>query len=63
MKPQGLKRARKAMSLSQYGLAKRLGMTRTSVARMERGEQKIMLVTELAVRYLVLMQKRKRRKK
>ena len=52
------------MSLSQRELGEQLGMTRTSVARMERGEQKIMLVTELAVRYLEVMQtKEKRRKK
>jgi len=47
------------MSLSQRELSERLGMTRTSVARMERGEQRIMLVTELAIRYLALMQKQK----
>jgi transcriptional regulator with XRE-family HTH domain len=51
------------MSLSQRELGERLGMTRTSVARMERGEQRIMLVTELAVRYLAVMQKQKRGKK
>lgn len=59
MKPQELRRTRLGMSLSQRGLAERLGMTRTSVARMERGEQRIMLTTELAVRYLELMQKTK----
>jgi transcriptional regulator with XRE-family HTH domain len=51
------------MSLSQRDLGERLGMTRTSVARMERGEQKIMLVTELAVRYLEVMQKKEKRRK
>jgi transcriptional regulator with XRE-family HTH domain len=48
------------MSLTQLELAERLGMTRTSVARMERGEQKIMLVTELAIRYLATMEKKKK---
>jgi transcriptional regulator with XRE-family HTH domain len=56
----GLRRAREAMGLTQLGLAKKLKMTSTSVARMERGEQKIMFTTELAVRYLLLMQKRKK---
>jgi len=50
------------MSLSQRELGERLGMTQTSVARMEKGKQRIMQVTELAVKYLALMQKPKRRK-
>lgn len=62
MTPQELRRARRAMSLTQKELAERLQMTRTSVARMERGEQKIMHVTDLAVRYLALMQNPRRRK-
>jgi len=45
------------MSLTQQELGERLGMTQTSVARMERGAQRIMLVTELAVRYLLLTEK------
>ncbi|MBI2364093.1 MAG: helix-turn-helix transcriptional regulator [Deltaproteobacteria bacterium] len=56
-----LRRAREAMGFTQRELAERLGMTSTSVARMERGEQRILLVTELAVRYVALMQKPKRR--
>jgi len=62
MTPRELKRARLALSLSQRELAERLKMTETSVARMERGEQRIMHVTDLAVRYLALMQKPKRGK-
>jgi len=62
MKPQELRRARLAMSLSQRELGERLGMTQTSIARMESGSQRIMQVTELAVKYLALMQKPKRRK-
>ena len=57
-----LRRAREAMEFTQRELAERLGMTSTSVARMERGEQRILLVTELAVRYVALMQKQKRGK-
>ena len=63
MTKQELRHARLAMSLSQRGLADRLKMTATSVARMERGEQRIMHVTELAVRYLLLMEKSKRGKR
>jgi transcriptional regulator with XRE-family HTH domain len=63
MDGQGLRRARLAMGLTQQALAEKLHMTATSVARMERGEQKIMFVTELAVRYLVLMQKQKKGEK
>ena len=63
MTRQELKRVRVAMSLTQAELAERLGMTATSIARMERGEQKIMPVTVLAVRYLALMQKQKERGK
>ena len=51
------------MSLSQEGLADRLKMTSTSVARMERGEQRIMHVTDLAVRYLLLMEKQRKGKR
>jgi predicted transcriptional regulator len=54
---QELKQARVTMALSQRELGERLGMTQTSVARMERGEQRIMFVTELAVRYLLLTEK------
>jgi transcriptional regulator with XRE-family HTH domain len=58
-----LRQIRKAMKLSQRQLAEKLGMTTTSVARMERGEQRIMQVTTLAVRYLQLMESKNRRKK
>jgi len=51
------------MSLSQRELAELLQMTKTSVARMERGEQRIMHVTDLAVRYLLLMEKQRKGKR
>ena len=60
---QELKRARLKLSLSQRQLAERLQMTQTSVARMERGAQRIMHVTELAVRYLLLVEKKRKGKK
>jgi transcriptional regulator with XRE-family HTH domain len=63
MTGQELRRIRKAMGITQRQLAEKLGVTLTSVARMERGEQKIMPVTTLAVRYLQLMESKNRRKK
>lgn len=59
----GLKRARKQLGMTQAALAEALGMQRNSVARMERGEQPIMRTTELAVKYLLsIVRKPKRRK-
>lgn len=58
-----LRRIRQEMKLTQSQLADRLGVTSTSVARMERGEQKIMQVTTLAVRYLQVMESKTRGKK
>jgi transcriptional regulator with XRE-family HTH domain len=63
MDGQELRRMRLKLKLTQAGLAEKLRMTATSVARMERGEQKIMFTTELAVRYLVLMQKQEKGEK
>ena len=48
---------------AQRQLAERLDITSTSVARMERGEQKIMQVTTLAVRYLQGMESKTKGKK
>ena len=58
-----LRQIRKAMGLTQGQFADRLALTSTSVARMERGEQKIMQVTILAVKYLQVMESKKRGKK
>ncbi len=58
-----IRRIRRAMGLTQSQLAKRLGITSTSVARMERGEQKIMQVTTLAVKYLDVVESKKKGKK
>ena len=50
------------LGLTQEGLAERIGMRKNSIARMERGERPILKHTELAVKYLLLtMRKRKRR--
>ena len=63
MTRQELRRTREAMKLTQSQLAERLGLTSTSVARMERGEQKIMPVTALAVKFLQVMESKTKGKK
>lgn len=57
-----LRAIRARMGLTQSQLGERLGFTKTSVARMERGEQRIMQVTTLAVKYLQLMETKKKGK-
>jgi DNA-binding transcriptional regulator YiaG len=59
MSPQELRQARKALELSQQGLAELLQTTRNTVARWERGEQTITHITGLAIQYLLLTQKTK----
>ena len=49
--------------MTQAELAEALGMQRNSVARMENGRQSIMTTTELAVKYLLLIMRNKRRRK
>jgi DNA-binding XRE family transcriptional regulator len=49
-----LRRVRHRLGLSQTGLAEAIGMRKNSVARMERGELRVMKHTELAVKYLLL---------
>ena len=58
-----LRKARLAMGLTQKGLADLMEMTSTSIARMERGEQVILCVTELAIRYLQSVHAKKHRRK
>jgi len=53
-----LKYNRKRLKKTQAQLAKKLGMTKNSYARMERGETPLLLKTELAIRYLLLMNKK-----
>ena len=57
------RRVRQAMKLTQSQFADRLGVTSTSVARMERGEQKIMQVTMLAVKYIQAMESKTKGRK
>jgi len=49
---------RKRLKLTQSQLAKKLGIEKNSYARMERGELPLLLKTELAIRYLLLMNKK-----
>ena len=46
--------------MTQAELAEAIGMTRTSVARMERDEQPVMRTTELAIKYLLSVESKKR---
>ena len=58
-----LKRARKVLKKTQQGLAEELELHKNTVARAERDEIPILKTTELAVRYLVLMESKNRRVK
>jgi transcriptional regulator with XRE-family HTH domain len=55
-----LKTARMRLKMTQAELAEAIGMTRTSVARMERDEQPVMRTTELAIKYLLSVESKKR---
>ena len=62
MKGRELREARKALGMTQRELAEALGLNKNTVARAERDEIPIPRTTELATRYLSLMQTKKRRK-
>ncbi len=49
--------------MTQAALAEALRMQRNSVARMENGRQRVMTTTELAVKYLLLIMRKKRGRK
>ena len=51
-----LKRARRRLNMTQKELGEALGIHENSVARMERGEFSIIRTTELAVKYLLIME-------
>ena len=59
MKGGELKRARARLGLTQKELGEALGVHWNSVARMERDEFPIIRTTELAVKYLLLMESKK----
>lgn len=58
-----LKRARSKLGMTQVELGEALGVHWNSVARMERDEFPIIRTTELAVKYLLLMQTKKGERK
>ncbi len=58
-----LRRARKRLGLTQLELARALDIAKNTVARQERAELGISTVAELAVKYLLVMESKKRRKR
>jgi len=54
-----LRRLRERLTMTQAKLADALGMQKNSVARMERDERPVMQTTEMAVRYLLVMQSKR----
>jgi DNA-binding XRE family transcriptional regulator len=59
-----LRNARKRLNnMTQKQLGDAIGIHKNSVARMERGEFPIIRTTELAVKYLLVMESKKRRSK
>ena len=58
-----LRQARRRLGMTQKELGEALGVHRNSVARMERDEFPIIRTTELAVRYLLVMESKKRGRK
>ena len=63
MTGKGLKRARLRLKMTQKEIGKELGVHKNSVARIERGEFSIIRTTELAVKYLLIMESKKGRNK
>ena len=63
MEGKELKRTRLRLKMTQKQLGEALGVHKNSVARMERGEFPIIRTTELAVKYLRVMESKKRGKK
>jgi DNA-binding XRE family transcriptional regulator len=58
-----LRQARSHLGMTQKELGEALGVHWNSVARMERDEFPIIRTTELAVKYLLVMESKKRGKK
>jgi transcriptional regulator with XRE-family HTH domain len=54
-----LRRARRRLNMTQKELGEALGIHKNSVARMERGEFPIIRTTELAVKFLLVMEIKK----
>jgi len=58
-----LRRARKRLGMTQKQLGEALSVHWNSIARMERDEFQIIRTTELAVKYLLVMETKNRRNK
>lgn len=58
-----LKRARESLDMTQAELAEALELHKNTVARAERDELPILKTTELAVKYLLVMESKKKGKK
>jgi DNA-binding transcriptional regulator YiaG len=58
MKPAELMKIRKRLQINQSRLASELGVQRSTVSRWESGETAIPKVSELAIRYLVLIRQK-----
>ncbi len=54
-----LRRERLRLNMTQKELGEALGVHKNSVARMERGEFPVIRTTELAVKYLLIMETKK----
>jgi transcriptional regulator with XRE-family HTH domain len=63
MKGRELRRLRKSLNMTQTELGEALDFAKNTVARAERDEIPIHRTTELAVKYLILMESKKGRKK
>jgi transcriptional regulator with XRE-family HTH domain len=63
MQGSDLRRARKALGKTQREFAEALGLNKNTVARAERDEIPIQRTTELAVKYLLVMETKKKGKK
>jgi len=59
MKGQELRRLRKALKMTRRELGEALDLNKNTVARAERDELPIPRVTELAVKYLLIMKTKK----
>jgi len=63
MTGQELRRARQRLKMSQRQLAQALGLAKNTIARQERDELTISKVVELAAKFLLIMESKKRRKR
>jgi DNA-binding XRE family transcriptional regulator len=64
MTKEELKQARKRLGMTQTELAEAIGMHgKNSIAMMEGGLRPVLRTTELSIKYLLLVSKKKERKK